>query len=277
MLGTFRTMLSLVALPLLICASVPPLDDLTRARTRRPRACFQGKNPADIAATLNRHLLRNLENIVRPCEHHTLEELDNAAAVLLKARDVKLNAIYQDRNDRRGLRHYSAQKWRDESSAALQLSASLQDTLRDGKCAELVMIWTHHITAERQSELKESGFKLPLMSTVDRMSASNDVHVENKATAKAKVPAILDVLGVYQNQTTCSICHSNDVNDDPLLPARHSNSTTKPPVWPSQFHVNFTEYTEQGKTARWYVSIFASSIYIPDIAMYNIRNLSMKK
>ena len=242
-------MLPLV-LPLLISSSVKHLDDLTRARTRTPRACFRGKNPGDIAATLNRHLLRNLENGVRPCEHFTLSELDDVAAVLLEARDGRLNAIYQDRNDRRSLRHNSVDKWRYETAATLKLSASLQDTLRDGKCAELVMIWTHHITAKRQSELEQSGLILPLMSTVDRTRFSNNVDVESKA----KVPATFDVLGVYQNQTTCSICHSNNVNDDPLLPTHHSNSTSSPPVWRSQFHVNFTEYTQQGKTSRWYVS-----------------------
>ena len=253
------TLLTIVLLPLLTAAaSVTHLDDLTRARTPKPRACFKGKNPADIAATLNRHLLNNLENRVRPCEKHTLAELDNVAAVLLKARDPKFDAIYQDRGDRRGLRHYSVDKWRRESTAVLQLSASLQDTLRDGKCAELVMLWTHHLTAKRRSELKNSGLILPLMSTVDRMRMVDVLNADSKAQAKASAPP-LDVLGVYKNQTTCSICHSNGLdNDDPLLPTRHSNSTSEPPVWASRFHVNFTEFTQQGKTARRYVSVYIS-------------------
>ena len=236
--------------PLLISASAThfDLDDLTRARTPKPRPCFQGKTPKDIALTLNRQLTRTLENAVQSCEESTLAELDNVAAVLLKARDARLDVIYQERNDRRGLRHYSVDKWREESAAALPLSEPLQDTLRDGKCAELVMLWTHHLTAKRRSELKKSGLILPLMSTVDRMRMVDVLNADSKA--QAKVSASLDVLGVYQNQTTCSICHSSYVDDDPLLPTRHSNSTSLPPVWPSQFHVNFSEYTKQGKTAR---------------------------
>ena len=90
------------------------------------------------------------------------------------------------------------------------------------------------------------------MSTVDRMRMVDVLDADSKDQAKASAPP-LDVLGVYKNQTTCSICHSNGLDDDPLLPTRHSNSTSEPPVWASRFHVNFTEFTQQGKTARTYV------------------------
>jgi len=105
-------------------------------------------------------------------------------------RDPALDEIYKGKKDKRALHFdsfdYKEALWQEEQDRDLIGSQGYNHT-RDGKCAELVMIWTHHITAKRQSELKQSGLILPLMSTVDHTSVSNGF---DKSKTKAKVPAV---------------------------------------------------------------------------------------
>jgi hypothetical protein len=86
--------------------------------------------------------------------------------------------------------------------------------------------------------LAQSGLAVPLLSITDHRSTLEALDDGNASI----------VARVYNKQISCAICHSSTT--DNVLPERHSNSTSAPPVWSPRFHINFVEYTKLFLTAR---------------------------
>merc|ERR1711907_649276 len=84
-----------------------------------------------------------------------------------------LDDIYRSSKDRRAL-HFDdiAEKeklWKGEAAAAVTVpshapGSPVYNATRDGKCAEIVMWWVHHLAEGHRAELSSiADFVLPLM------------------------------------------------------------------------------------------------------------------
>lgn len=169
------------------------------------------------------------------CEDLTHDELNNVYLKVLPNMDEEMNAIYTFNDDRRqskySLEDYQ-QLWKEERSRVVHSDdkygpgTSHYNMVRDGKCAEMLMWWTHHLSEGTQQMLTSSeGFVLPLMpdagavDTVDSMYAyqvsCSDCHISPDATD--------DHSAIEPSRTT------HTVDDDRNCPV--DPSTGVPSVW----------------------------------------------
>jgi len=129
------------------------------------------------------------------------------ARTLYASRSDELDEMYGARGDKRALHFssfdYKEQLWAGEEAASLAYpshaegSASYNAT-RDGKCAEMVMWYSHHVAeAKRVSLASSADFELPLMP--DKVAPGRLGGNE------------------YQRQITCTDCHTRI--QDPNKPA----------------------------------------------------------
>merc|ERR1712176_469635 len=139
---------------------------------------------------------------------------NDLARKLYAARSVELDDLYRARADKRALHFqdfaYKTQLWAGEAAASFAYPSHSPGTAsynatRDGKCAEMVMWFSHHIAESKRSSLAAaSSFELPLMP---------------KKLADGKLGG-----HEYQRQITCTDCHVRIQN--PTKP----EIVTPPPV-----------------------------------------------
>lgn len=197
---------------------------------------------------MNAHLLRQ-PHATRACEEYTHDELNDLARFLFKHRNEALAGLYEDAGDKRKL-HFDTEGEEDglgykEQLWALEAKLGAQDPaghgegsehhamVRDGKCAELVMWWVHHLPAKTRTELSGvAGFTVPLLPAKGRPEANLGTDVHSKE---------------YSYQVSCSDCHSTGLDSNsssvPVLRPKEvvgappagtcpvDNSTKLPSVW----------------------------------------------
>jgi hypothetical protein len=109
-----------------------------------------------------------------PCDEFTHGGLNKIAELMLQLKNLQLNSMYASRGDKRTLTSDEEHTalWEDEhAKAAASPNTHGEGTInynitRDGKCAEIVMWWVHHLTAGTQDSLVSGpDFTLPLMPT----------------------------------------------------------------------------------------------------------------
>lgn len=225
-LGLFVIVLS--GIPAQCELSDLPRTDLLRARMAKPPVTSRvlGAHPTAAFQLMNKVLKDQAVQTV-PCELWQHDALNSVALQLLSKRHSRLNSLYTDKQDNRQLRFDDKSKleasWHLEG--ALPTGSIAYNITRDGKCAELVMWWTHHLTQPaRDSLAKLHHFQLPLMPI--KVVQSNDT--------------------TYGKQISCSDCHTSGnvskTTATPAFPSDNSinalphdcpiNSTTGlPPVW----------------------------------------------
>eukprot|EP01065_Artemidia_motanka_P026076 TRINITY_DN3099_c0_g1_i6.p2 TRINITY_DN3099_c0_g1~~TRINITY_DN3099_c0_g1_i6.p2 ORF type:complete len:392 (+),score=147.75 TRINITY_DN3099_c0_g1_i6:78-1178(+) len=188
--------------------------DLRRAATARPGpgSAVRAASAKDVFRVINAALLKG-DAAVRRCSEWTHEELTALTLRLLQHADAGLNDQYERRSDNRKLRGSWGNPLRTPNA-------------RDGLCAELIMIWTHHLPAQARKELA-------------------------KAVVLPSMPAELDEKEtdpVYKAQVSCASCHYN------ADPAPTSNSSY--PVWggATQYsvEVNMTDVPNPSWRFRYY-------------------------
>jgi hypothetical protein len=124
-----------------------------------------GGDPGAIFTAMNRHLASQ-PYTTAPCENFSHAELNNFARVLFHVRSPALANIYDERGDKRkfhfetnttdgskvGGLEYKEALWDQEARLGAANPAVYGDgtvhyaMVRDGKCAEAVMWWIHHLT-----------------------------------------------------------------------------------------------------------------------------------
>merc|ERR1711963_186607 len=140
------------------------LGDLKRARTKVPRAEYQGDSFQTMAETLNAWLQKHAPNS-RECDTWTVEELQQLQVQLLALRDPTLNEVYHASADNRRMEQSvesMTEEWaklNEEAAADPQLA----QMHRDGHCHEAVMWYVHHLPESIKSDLKDK-VALPLLS-----------------------------------------------------------------------------------------------------------------
>jgi hypothetical protein len=131
-----------------------------------PRAVYLASGAASIRAQLNTHLTNGPLAFAKskPCEKFSLEELNELASQIMCLRDEDLTGKYADG---RKPRHADLASLQQEISADTKYAAAHPQSapaMRDGKCHEIAMAWTHHLTtAGRKHFTATSDLTMPLL------------------------------------------------------------------------------------------------------------------
>lgn len=180
------------------------LDEL-RAKTAVPRSAYLAESGAHLAKTLNAHLLADEGLSTKQCQEFTLEDLTSLAQNLLSMRHPTLDKIYSLNSDTRALRYLQTdgtidaesveQLWAQGKRLAEQKPAYL-NMVRGGKCAEVVMLYEHHLAEPAREEFKNLGLSLPLLAEDKYAPLPGETDKE-----------VLEAYESYTADTTCFTCH----------------------------------------------------------------------
>jgi len=211
--------------------------DLELAHTPRPlpSSHVHGKTPAEAFARMNKVLLRDG---VRTAACDTMDHgaLNGVFRRLHALRAPELDAIFKGAEDRRAL-HYDTLEYKDTlwdreaglaaADAAHAAGGRAYNVTRDGKCAEAVMLYIHHLPAAARAQLaREADFALPLMPVA--------LAPEEEQTAE------------YSRQTGCAACHV--ATKEPETPTVDCiGAPEKCPVWPEEFGAPFALHSSHPK------------------------------
>lgn len=182
---------------------VPSSTDLKRAQTGRPTASSHvfGETAADAFGSMNKFLAAGLAR-TKACNQFDHTSLNGLARILYASRSADLDELYRGKGDKRAFHFssldYKEQLWAGEEamSETYPLHApgkASYNATRDGKCAEMVMWYTHHLPESKRSLLASSSdFELPLMpeTVAPKHLGGNE----------------------YQRQITCTDCHTRSQN-----------------------------------------------------------------
>lgn len=222
-----------------VSLSNPTKMDLMRAAMPRPlpSSHVHGTTPKIAFAAMNRHLAADSVK-TSPCEsfdHATLNELTR---MLYSLRVKTLDEQYRSRQDRRALHfddiEYKEKLWRAENQATESVpthapGGDIYNATRDGKCAELVMWYVHHLAEGHRKDLTMvSEFTLPLMPV-------DVAPVEARSNE-------------YDQEIGCTSCHTpvQFPGAPPITPIVRKNSSD--PQYPTNCPVD----SKTGKPSVWY-------------------------
>eukprot|EP01065_Artemidia_motanka_P038133 TRINITY_DN469_c0_g1_i3.p2 TRINITY_DN469_c0_g1~~TRINITY_DN469_c0_g1_i3.p2 ORF type:complete len:525 (+),score=225.63 TRINITY_DN469_c0_g1_i3:76-1650(+) len=214
-----RTAVLVAAAGVAASADVLTSADLRRAWQQRPYSDshVSGATHADAFVKMNRHL-RAQRHVSSPCEEWRHESLNELSRRLYGLRNGRLGHAYASRNDKRAMHFdsldYKEQLWSEEQRQAA--GSEEYNVTRDGKCAEAVMWWTHHLpAATRQRLASEPGFVLPLMPARGPVESVNKeyifqiqcstCHTQKQSVAAAEPLAARKQFPMLGNTTKCPI------------------------------------------------------------------------
>lgn len=214
-------------------------SDRARALLPRPEPTshVHGATPKHAFAAMN-EVLHTDGVKTRPCEDFSHDELNELAQILYAMRVPSLDESYRARGDRRALHFDNITEkellWQAEEVATMTIPSHFVGTAkynatRDGKCAELVMWYTHHLAEGHRAELASiSDVALPLMP--------QDVAPQAARSHE------------YDQQIGCTSCHTpvHLPGTPPPTPIIRKNSTA--PQYPMTCPVD----PNTGKPSVWY-------------------------
>lgn len=162
-----------------------PLDrDLALLKKQSGRV--GGNDAAEISKAINQHLDNSGWN-VQPCADFSIPELNSVLKELFCHHAPELQEIYErvpmsHKKDGRVRRFSTIDEYENSWLQESELAADSESThlLRDAKCAEVLMHWTHHVPAEAKNELVKK-ITLPTLPIAKPVEDSN-AHVEAKKT-----------------------------------------------------------------------------------------------
>jgi len=154
-------------------------NDLVRAKT--PRATYlSGSSPARIADKINNHVGKQ-HGLVKPCDDHTTEELNNLAKKLFPHLNEDLRKVYAEQ-DGRARRFESLSEY--ETAWAQEVDSQI---LREAKCAEVLMLWAHHIPESSKKTLQETLPTLPVYNSTKALESKTYATATSCVTGHAMV------------------------------------------------------------------------------------------
>jgi len=235
----FAVTLVVLAIASASAQSPPSHADIKRALQPRPASSshVHGATPSQAFQAMNKVL--DFDAIkAMPCDSFTHEELNGIAKVVYSMRAPELDKGYRARSDRRALHFDDISKketlWQGETIAADTVpwhayGTDKYNATRDGKCAEIVMWFYHHLAEGDRAELAMvSSFSMPMMPT--------DVAPKEARSAE------------YDQQIGCTSCHSpvQFPGAPPITPIIRKNSSA--PQYPMTCPVD----SKTGKPTVWY-------------------------
>jgi len=177
--------------------AIPTAEDWARAKNWVPRPEYKGPTMGQASTVLNGHL-RNARLLTQSCDLFSLDQLDSIQTRLYSLRAADLIEVYDMGHDPRRPRLNSLQEYQ-ELWAKMQQTAKTHpqtyDVLRDGRCRETVMWYTHHLTANGKQQIR-GNLVLPLLPTAH--------HGKPLPTAHTSEQWAYDQ---YSSMVTCQQCH----------------------------------------------------------------------
>jgi hypothetical protein len=139
-----------------LSASSASPADLSRARTKAHSGRVAGKSVTEIAAKINGHLERNAN--MTACAEMDHSTLDETVRTMWKHFSPSLQAEYaKDGNDGRVRQHETLEEY--EARWAFEKTLSTDESeaqlLLEAKCAEVAMLWAHHLPESGKKTLKD--------------------------------------------------------------------------------------------------------------------------
>lgn len=172
----------IAALSAIVATSALSSKDLRRAYQPKPHADSHVISPHPVGAweAMNTHLLGQ-DVTTFPCEGLDHDQLNDVARQIWSSSDPSFNQIYKNKNDKRAFHfdslEYKEKLWKQEG-ATLKPATSEYGMVRDGKCAEVVMWWVHHLTESTKSKLSQAhSFVLPLMPQRGPVATDNKEYI----------------------------------------------------------------------------------------------------
>jgi len=199
-----------------LSGAAPSARDVARALQARPfdDSDVHGDTAEEAYSKMNFYL--QARYATKPCSEWTHEDLDASAALLYSAKAQKLDLTYKAAGDRRAL-HYEALDYKEKLWAAERAAAKLMpshapnglhyNVTRDGKCAEVVMLFIHHVSEAVRNKFADLGVEMPLMP-------------EDVAPPELRSEE-------YDQQVGCTSCHVavHVPGTPPITPLPRKNST----------------------------------------------------
>jgi len=172
--------------------------DLARATLRSQPGRLAGSSAEEIAAKLNEHMAKAVAT--KPCDDHSVEELNDAVRGMFGQLSDELQQIYADSGDARSRRFATLaeyeQSWMEEEDSL---------TTRHAKCFEIAEMWAHHLS----DAAKRSGAK-----TVPTVPVYDSTKADDK---------------LYESSATCQTGHA-------MVKGGDGTSTHEWPDWPEELH-----------------------------------------
>jgi hypothetical protein len=170
--------------------------DLARAQLRSQPGRLAGSSAEEIAQKLNEHMSKVVST--KPCDDHSIEELNEVVRGMFGQLSDELQQIYQDNGDARARRFATLaeyeQSWMDEEDSL---------TRRHAKCFEIAEMWAHHL-----SDVAKRGKTVPTVPVFDASKADDKL---------------------YESSATCQTGHA-------MIKGGDGTSTHEWPDWPEELH-----------------------------------------
>jgi len=173
-------------------------SDRARAENWVPRPSFKGDTLSEASTVLNTHLRNTPKLLTRRCEQYTLAQLDAIQTKLFDKRAPDLINIYNTAQDPRRPVLSTLQEYQDLWAKMQQTATShpeLNNMLRDGRCRETVMWYTHHLTENGKDQIR-GKLMVPLLPTQQHFKPESD-------SSEAAHWAYQQ----YSSMVTCQQCH----------------------------------------------------------------------
>lgn len=149
---------------------------------------------------MNSHLSKIVST--KACDLHSVDELNALLRDMLTLGSPELDAVYVQNTDDRAKRFSTLAEY--EAAWAVEAGVDLE-TLRHAKCAEIVMMFAHHLS---ESSKKSFAKTLPTVPVYDEAKASHKTYAE---------------------ALTCQSGHAMKKGGD-------GSSTHQWPDWPEELH-----------------------------------------
>jgi len=219
-----RSLILAVSLSLELACAAPTLsDDLTRARTKRPRDLYRGDDQASMSKTLNQHLQRS-EKRTLPCEDWSTAELQDFMARVAENRNNDLQEIYRATADRRGLLSESLEEHREHWKKLNHIASNhphLHAPQKEAHCREAVMWWVHHLAEYKRDELRAQNVTVPLLPEGPKKSCGLGTSSEEH-----------HVCAFINEKNSCDWCHSTQAAHDAGVPGTTAPDALKKTTGP---------------------------------------------
>jgi hypothetical protein len=176
----------------------PSSIDLKRARQPKPGHAFLGDSFAKAMQTLNKVLIKEKGLKTQLCSSFEPEMLHKMQRMLFDARTPELDSVYQQAGDTRKMAHADAKSLEAEQARHKDLELSdpeLAAKVRDGACHEMVMWYTHHLSASAREAVKEN-LVLPLLPVQQHEAPAESASLAHKESHQR-----------YTAQASCAVCH----------------------------------------------------------------------
>merc|ERR1711963_1238217 len=140
-------------------------EDLTRARTKKPRDGYRGADQSTMSTVLNGHLKRAEKNTL-PCEEWSTAQLQQFMASIANHRSSELQQVYKSSQDRRTMHTEALDELQQQWSKLNHIVGNhphLYAPQQEAHCREAVMWWTHHLAEDTRATFRTANITVPLL------------------------------------------------------------------------------------------------------------------